>query len=164
MHVFAHRLLLGLAVLLATAGVSFVWADGPLTSEIQSFLITVNDDGDEQRVPATEAAPGDVIEYQLVYSNTSQQPLSGLIVTGPIPANTRYLEASARADVNAQLVVSADDGVQFATEPLIDAARSTSGQEQAVIPADAYTHLRWLPEAAIQPGQVQTFSYRVQVL
>lgn len=164
MHVFAYRLLLGIAMLFSIAGAPAVWANGPLTSEIQSFLITTDDDGREQRVPTTHAAPGDVIEYLLTYTNTSEQPLSGLIVTGPIPANTQYLEASAHADVQARLVVSVDDGVEFAAEPLADDSRNESRQEQAVIPADTYTHLRWLPDTDIQPGQVQTFSYRVQVL
>lgn len=164
MRALATGWLFGFTLLVSVTFSSAAWADGPLTSEIQSFLIAVDDRGREQRVPTTQAAPGDTIEYQLVYTNVSDQPLSGLIVTGPVPANTRYLESSARAGVDARFVVSADDGVQFAAEPLVDNTRNTSGEEQAVIPADAYTHLRWLPDSAIQPGQVQTFSYRVQVL
>lgn len=159
MRVFISGLLLCAALIASPA-----WAEGPLSSEIQSYLIERAQDGGEQRIPTTQAAPGDVIEYQLVYKNTSTQPLSGLVVTGPIPANTRYVEASAQTAVDAGFVVSADDGGHFGTEPLIDTTRRAAGEEQAVIPAEAYTHVRWMPNTAIQPGQVQTYSYRVRVL
>ncbi|AJD47446.1 hypothetical protein S7S_05130 [Isoalcanivorax pacificus W11-5] len=159
MRAFISGLLLCAALI-----ASPVWAEGPLSSEIQSYLIERGQNGEEQRVPTTQAAPGDVIEYQLVYRNTSTQPLSGLVVTGPIPANTQYVEASAQTAVDAGFVVSADDGSHFGAEPLIDTTRRSAGEEQAVIPAEAYTHVRWTPNTAIQPGQVQTYSYRVRVL
>ena len=59
---------------------SLLWADGPLTSQMETFLVTEKD-GKETVVATEQASPGDVVEYRLTYQNTGEpcdhRPSSG---------------------------------------------------------------------------------------
>ena len=154
-----NRIILGALLFWTTT----LWADGPLSSKMDTYLVTEKN-GQEEMIATQEASPGDVIEYRLVYTNEAEQPLSGLEITGPIPANTAYLKDSASADVNAEFTVSIDDGSSFEAEPVTRTLTGPDGQKQNVIvPPSDYTQLRWVPENGIQPGQVLEYRYRVKV-
>ncbi|MCG8392360.1 MAG: hypothetical protein MI745_04695 [Pseudomonadales bacterium] len=143
---------------------SAVHAEGPLTSEMETYLVSTNKNGQETLSPAEQASPGDIIEYRLIYTNEADQPLSGLVITGPIPANTEYLEKSARTEVPASFTVSIDDGNTFEQEPVTRTKAGDDGQPQnvTVSPSD-YTQVRWQPKGSLQPDQVQEYRYRVKV-
>ena len=139
------------------------WADGPLSSQMETFLVTKKN-GKEVVVATQQASPGDVVEYRLTYSNESDQPLSGLVITGPVPANTEYLKESAAADVKAEFTVSIDGGETYQSEPVKRTQTDSKGQsKEIIVPAGEYTQLRWVPEKGLQPGKVQTYRYRVKV-
>lgn len=139
-------------------------ADGPLASEMKTFLVTHGGNGDEVLEPTDQASPGDTVEYRLIYKNTSSQPLSGLVITGPIPANTAYVENSNRTPVEARFVVSVDNGTSFQSEPVKRVRTDANGERQeAVVPPGQYTHVRWHPAGAIEPGEKEIFRYRVTV-
>ena len=139
------------------------WADGPLSSQMETFLVT-NKKGEELVVVTEQASPGDIVEYRLTYTNESQQPLSGLVITGPVPANTQYLEDSAAADVKAAFTVSIDGGETYHAEPVKKTQTDRNGQpKNIIVPPSEYTQLRWVPDKGIQPGKVQTYRYRVKV-
>ncbi len=140
-----------------------VWADAPLSSQMDSYLVT-SKDGKEVVVEAAQASPGDIVEYRLTYTNNSDQPLSGLVITGPIPANTAYLENSAATEVNADFTVSIDNGDSFLAEPVTQTVTGDNGQSEnvEVSPSD-YTQVRWQPKGSLQPDQVQEYRYRVTV-
>ncbi len=105
-----------------------------------------------------------IVEYRLTYTNNGDQPLSGLIITGPIPANTVYLENSAATQVNADFTVSIDNGDSFQAEPITKTITGENGQSKnvEVSPSD-YTQVRWQPKGSLQPDQVQEYRYRVTV-
>lgn len=154
-----NRIILGAVLFWATT----LWADGPLSSKMETYLVSEKN-GQEEMVASQEASPGDVIEYRLVYTNEVEQPLSGLEITGPIPANTAYLKGSASTDVSTEFTVSIDDGSSFEAEPVTRTLTGPDGQTQNVIvPPSDYTQLRWVPENGIQPGQVLEYRYRVKV-
>ncbi|EKF75941.1 hypothetical protein A11A3_00565 [Alcanivorax hongdengensis A-11-3] len=130
---------------------------------MKSYLV-VSNDGKEVFSEAKEAAPGDTIEYRLTYTNTSDQPLAGLVVTGPIPANTAYLKGSAHSSVPAVFTVSVDDGKSFSAEPVKKTVKGADGQQKNVtVDPSAYTQLRWAPKGKLPAGKVQTYRYRVSV-
>lgn len=140
-----------------------LWADGPLSSKMETYLVAEKN-GQEVMTATEEASPGDVIEYRLIYTNNAEQPLSGLEITGPIPANTAYLKDSAATDAEAVFTVSIDDGSSFEAEPV---TRNTSGPDgqskNVIVPPSDYTQLRWVPVNGIQPDQVLEYRYRVKV-
>ena len=45
-----------------------VWADAPLSSQMDSYLVT-SQDGKEVVEEAEQASPGDIVEYRLTYTN-----------------------------------------------------------------------------------------------
>ncbi|PHR64116.1 MULTISPECIES: DUF11 domain-containing protein [unclassified Alcanivorax] len=153
------RIISALAVLMSAA----VWADAPLSSQMDSYLVT-HENGKEVVVEAEQASPGDIVEYRLTYTNNSDQPLSGLVITGPIPTNTVYLKDSAATQVSADFTVSIDNGDSFQAEPVTKTVTGENGQSKnvEVSPSD-YTQVRWQPKGSLQPDQVQQYRYRVTV-
>ena len=154
-----NRIILGALLFWTTT----LWAESPLSSKMETYLVAEKN-GQEVVTVTDEASPGDVIEYRLIYTNKAEQPLSGLEITGPIPANTAYLKDSAATDVDAAFMVSIDDGSSFEAEPVTRTLTGPDGQTQNVIvPPSDYTQLRWVPENGIQPGQALEYRYRVKV-
>ena len=142
---------------------SLIWAEGPLTSQMETFLVT--EKGGKETVVATEqASPGDVVEYRLTYRNTGEQPLSGLVITGPVPANTAYVGGSANTKVDASFTVSIDNGTSFLAEPVTREVKDADGQSKDVtVPPSDYTQVRWQPNGSLKPDQEQQYRYRVKV-
>ncbi len=135
----------------------------PLTSQMDAFLITVNDKGAEVLTPAEEAKPKDVIEYKLTYNNVSDNPLQNLIITGPIPHNTVYLGNTNATQINAQFVVSIDGGNTFESEPVKRTIEKDGEKVEVIIPPEKYTAVRWIPSEPINANEEQVFTYRIQV-
>lgn len=148
------------SLLLATSA----WAqETPLESSLESYLV-VEEGGEERLMPAEEAGPEDTIEYRLLYTNVSDRMLSGLVVNGPIPDNTRYVGDTDNASVAAEFTVSAGAGDDFQSEPYTRVVTDENGnQQEEVVPPEDYTRLRWEPVESIAPEQTQTYVYRVEV-
>lgn len=160
---------IGLALCLVTvsAGVMFnaTAKNKPtLVSDMQAYLVKTNAQGKEYRQPARQTEPGQVLEYNLTYTNETKKPLSGLVVSGPIPANTQYVGRSAKAGVASELLVSIDGGATFEREPVRRQQKMPNGQVKTIIiPAEKYTNLRWKVKQPIAPLGRQLYTYRVSV-
>jgi uncharacterized repeat protein (TIGR01451 family) len=151
------------ALLVAAAGIAY--AKGPVSGEIQAFLVTVNEDGTEKIVPADQTEPGQVMEFQIVFTNSGESDVSGIKVVDPIPEFTKFIGDSHGSDVPAMFEVSIDGGVTFEAEPIVRTEVQADGSEKEVVIApDQYTHLRWSSkEALVSNGGKHSFSYRVSV-
>ncbi len=119
-----------------------VWADAPLSSQMDSYLVT-SQDGKEVVDEAEQASPGNIVEYRLTYTNNGDQPLSGLVITGPVPANTVYLKDSAATQVSADFTLSIDNGDSFQPAPVPTTVTRYSGQSKNV--AVPSTHSTQVP-------------------
>lgn len=93
-----------------------------------------------QLVPATEARPGDVIEYQVTYRNPGKLPAKQVDATLPVPpAGMVYQDGSA----NPAALLASVDGEHFAAPPLKrDVVRNGKHVSETVPPAE-YRFLRW---------------------
>lgn len=158
-------LLCGLAAISAAITVSVVAKDKPtLVSSMQAYLVKTNAQGKEYRQPAKQTEPGQILEYNLSYVNQMRKPLSGLVVSGPIPANTSYVANSASTAIASDLLVSIDGGATFEREPVRRQMKMPNGQMKTVIiPAEKYTNVRWNVKQPIQPNGNQLYAYRVKV-
>ena len=152
-----------LAASLSVAG--FAWAKGPVSGEIQAFIVSVGDDGAERVAPAREAAPGQTMEFRIVFTNNGEESVSGVRVVDPIPESTTYISESHSSDVRADFEVSIDDGESFEKEPVVRIeTRADGSQHKVVIPPSEYTHVRWVAREALGPeGGRHSFAYRVSV-
>ena len=161
------KLALGLCLVTVSAGVMFsvtAKSKPSLVSDMQAYMVKTNAEGQEYRQPAKMTEPGSILEYNLSYTNQMDKALSGLVVSGPIPANTMYIGRSAKAGVDADLVVSIDGGASFESEPVRRQQLGPDGKMQTVIiPAEKYTNIRWKVKQPIQGFGKQLYSYRVKV-
>src|SRR5688500_18900991 len=87
----------------------------PLSATLEAHKVVAAANGNEQFVAASEAKPGDVVEYRATYKNVSAKPLRAVMATLPVPASgVEYLLDSAiPAGAEASI-----DGTQFAPVPL----------------------------------------------
>ena len=151
-----------LAALLSLA--SLAWARGPVTGDIKAFIVT-HEDGEERVVEARETAPGQVMEFRIVFTNNGEESVSGIRVVDPIPESTTFVADSHSSDVSAEFEVSIDGGESFEPEPVVRIETREDGtQSRVVVPPSDYTHVRWLAkeELGAEGGQ-HRFAYRVSV-
>lgn len=139
-------------------------SESPIVSEMKAFVVHKESDGKEKLKTAKMAEPGQTIQYQLSYKNKGKGSLKGLTVTGPIPANTRFLAKSTMTKVNSDFVVSIDGGKTYESEPVKRIKVMQDGSKKmVVVPAEKYTHVRWKTKSALNSGDKQEFNYRVKV-
>lgn len=134
-------------------------AEGKLKSELDAFVVSLAEDGRETLTQTEEIFPGETVEYVLTYSNSTEVPLSGLVVTAPVPASTTFVAGSAKANTAAMFEVSIDEGQNWATPPLV---RVLETGEQ-IVPASEYDLVRWVPDSAIAGDSEWQFAYRISV-
>jgi uncharacterized repeat protein (TIGR01451 family) len=127
-------------------------------AELKQEKVTVLG-GKEVKGPADKTAPGDVIEYTVVYKNTDKSPAGNVVAHLPIPANMVFVAGSA---VPAGAMASLDS-INFAPIPLKHKVKNAQGQmvEQDV-PLSEYRALRW-SLGDLAAGESRTVSARVKV-
>ena len=161
------KIAIALCLVAVSAGVMFnaTAKNKPtLVSNMQAYLVKTNAQGKEYRQPAKQTEPGQVLEYSLTYTNETKKTLSGLVVSGPIPANTHYIGKSAKTAISSDLLVSIDGGATFEREPVRRQEKMANGQMKTVIiPAEKYTNLRWKVKQPIAALGRQLYTYRVAV-
>ncbi|MBI9073833.1 MAG: DUF11 domain-containing protein [Desulfatibacillum sp.] len=151
-------------VLLAFFAVCAAVYAAPLESLMETLLVKTDKAGQEILEKTESALPGDIVEYRTTYNNAGNSTLTGLVVEVPIPANTQYLSGSAASKVPHTFMVSIDGGATWDHEPVRRMRKGSDGVEQEVIVGtEEYTHLRWIPKKAIQPGEVQVYRCRVKI-
>ncbi len=165
----AINLFLGLCMC-AVWSLSFA-QDNPLEVKLEGYIVNVitKEDGtkEEEFLPATEARPGQVVEYRVMLTNVSNETIpaaSKAGVVGPVPATTTYIADSATASsAEGLLEFSADGGQTFAEKPLIEKENAEGEKELVEALPEEYTTARWTVLVAIEPQQTHTFTYRVTV-
>lgn len=175
-------LAVGLGFPLATAQT----APAPLqlTLSAQRVVVMATDQGSVETLqPADQAAPGDVLEWRLTATNTTDHALQQVVLTLPIPAQDGYLAGTllagpqaapvalpdAAAPTDATLptpLFSADGGASYAAAPLTRTlTRTVNGKQvtetRTLAPA-TYTDLR-LTVPEMQPGTTYVVLVRTEV-
>lgn len=135
----------------------------PLSSDMTAFVVSVDDEGKEVFTPAETVYPKDKIEYRLTYKNNTDEPLKGLVVTGPVPANTFFVSNTNNTKVNSQFLVSIDGGKNYESEPVKREIIKDGKKVEIIIPPEKYTNIRWVPKEPISGNQKQIFKYRIEV-
>lgn len=114
-------------------------------------------------VAAQSASPGDVLEYELTYSNQGDEPAINAVLEDPIPRGTTFVANSASGD-NAEVTFSSDDGKTFATAvKLTYEIRLPNGSvERRVATPAEYTNIRWTVKQ-VPAGGSGKVAFRVRV-
>jgi uncharacterized repeat protein (TIGR01451 family) len=130
-------------------------------SEIE--LVQDNLDGTKGvvRVPAETVVPGDEVIYTLVYDNQGSDPAEDIFITNPIPEHMEFRRAASGPDW-LELVYSVDGGALFG--PLSSLTMTDSaGQSRQALPQDC-THIRWVFQRSLAPGESGQVSYTTRLL
>jgi uncharacterized repeat protein (TIGR01451 family) len=99
-----------------------------------------------------------VLRYAVQAENTGAVPVSGLVVTQPVPAGTAYVAHSAETGKSGLVPAYSLDGRQFSALPM---QAGPNGVSRAAAP-EAYAALRWrFP--VLPPHTSQDVTYLVKV-
>ena len=136
-------------------------AQNPIEIRTEIFLVSVVQ-GTEQLRPATTARPGQVVEYRITAMNRSEETLpEGIVeIIGPVPEGTSYVPNSATPTSERVLTeYSAPGSEGYSEEPVL----LGNGEDREVAAAETYDAIRWTLLVPMEPGQEETFFYRVRV-
>lgn len=135
-----------------------------LRTEIYIVSLVTRDDGtrEERFSPATEAIPGQVIEYRIFATNTGETtlPAGSVQIYGPVEDGMEYVSGSATPTSDRVLAEFSLDGDEFGTPPLLVGA----GDARRVAEPEEYKMIRWRLLVDLEPGQEAPFYYRVVLL
>jgi uncharacterized repeat protein (TIGR01451 family) len=112
---------------------------------------------------ASVLKPGDVVRYQLIFTNTRPDSVRRVQFNDRVPRGLRFVEGSASADRSDVVVeFSIDSGRTYALRPEIDVI--VNGERvRRPAPADRYTHVRWSAQGWVRPQASVTAEFRVQL-
>lgn len=154
--IFLLTILLGLAVQ------SYAQQSSGVSSVLEVYKITMNDDGEETATETTEVTPGDLIEYRLIYTNNLGNSISQLTPVLPIPVGMEYVLES--ASPSAEGASLSNTGNTFQRLPLTRQVRQPDGTTaEELVPSREYRRLRWLVPS-LNAGEQVILVARVKVI
>jgi uncharacterized repeat protein (TIGR01451 family) len=134
-------------------------AAGDVQVSLSAHRILKTSAGQEKLAPADHAKPGEVIEYQALYTNSGRSGVHQMVATLPIPAGTQYLPTTAAP----QTALASVDGQHFEPIPLKRRVRLADGSEVTRdVPFAEYRYLRWTL-GDMPAGYSRTVRARVRV-
>ena len=150
-----RRTMMTAALLLA--GASALAAQRPLV--VTALNLNAKSRGSQSQA----VLPGDVVQYQLRFTNQGQGDVRGVVFTNPVPAGLRYVDRSAGADrQDVAVEYSTDGGKTFAATPLVTEVVDGKRVQRPASP-EQYTHARWTVQGSIAPGATVTAEFRAEL-
>ncbi|HEY7193210.1 MAG TPA: hypothetical protein VH439_05670 [Gemmatimonadales bacterium] len=135
---------------------------GQATAASNALVVTAENVTAKNRGAAADAAvlPGDVVRYQLRFTNPNQGDVRGVVFTNPVPQGLRYVDGSAGADRQDVVVeYSIDGGKTYSARPMV--SEVVAGKRvQKPAAAEQYSHVRWTVRGSIAPGASVTAEFR----
>lgn len=153
-------ILLMLTALLAALG----WAqspDNPVSVRLEIYVVSTVG-GEERFTESNTARPGQIVEYRLFAKNESEEtlPAGTVVVTGPILEGTTFVANSATPSSDRVLTEYSVDGEVFGEPPLV--LPGENGNRRVAEPTE-YTAVRWTLLVPMEPGDEESFVYRVML-
>ncbi len=118
--------------------------------------VVVDGHAEVRLVPANRVVAGDPVIYTLRVTNLGSLPVTGVVVTAPIPNRMRYL-ADTAVGPGAKISFSVDGGRRYAAPGRLRVT-GANGRPRPAQPAD-YTDLRWVLTDPLQSGSVAYLRY-----
>ena len=138
-------------------GVASAQSDDPVSVTIGAFIVSQvsADDGSttERFTEASTARPGQIVEYRVTATNNDETtlPAETVKINGPVPEASTYVDGSATPSSGEVLTEFSVDGEAFSEAP-----ETTEGPS-------AYRAVRWTILTPLEPGQEDSFVYRVTI-
>jgi uncharacterized repeat protein (TIGR01451 family) len=155
-----HLLLVGMVSVVALPQAGAAQAQAPKALVITAHNVTA--ETASTRKSSTQARPGDVIRYALVFTNVTAGPVKNIQFVDPLPKGLVYVIGSAKADQAVRLEYSIDGGKSYAAQPMIELVANGTKVEKPA-PREMYTHVRWTVLGSVAPGAQVMAEFRAQV-
>lgn len=144
---------------------SAAWAKADIQIAIKAEKeVTVTEKGEKVKrmVEAKDVVPGEIITYNLAYSNNGDEAATDIAITDPIPSGMTFIPGSATE--TGEITFSIDNGKSFKKPSLLTYEVNTNNGtvEKFVATPELYTHIRWTL-ANIPPQSKGVVSFNVQV-
>ncbi len=132
-----------------------------LSTQAQTEIVETAADGTQSRrlVDVATVVPGTEVVWSVRAKNVCEQPAGGVVIDSPVPAQMRYVPASASAgefEVRYSL-----DGTRYSRPEELQ-VREADGSLRPARP-DEYRHVRYALRTALAPGEAVTAQYRTVV-
>jgi len=151
--------LLGLLALCSGQSV-FAQAKGDVAVNLAAKKVVADTKGKESLQSADKARPGDVIQYDAVYSNTGKGAVKSLQATMPIPEGLELIADSTKPSG----ALASLDGKTFTPMPVMrEVAKPDGTREMQPVPLAEYRSLRW-SIVELAPGKSATVTARARML
>ena len=137
-----------------------------VTVDVEREVVRPTDDGaSEIALERVEVAhPDDVLVYTLVARNVGDGPALSPRIEDPIPVGTVLVPDSVET-AGTVPAASLDGGRSWQPFPARIETRDQSGKTStAPAPGHSYTHLRWVFDSPIEPGESREVRFKVRVL
>ncbi|MBT8118504.1 MAG: hypothetical protein KJN89_02200 [Gammaproteobacteria bacterium] len=103
--------------------------------------------------------PDDVILYEIVFENISDQEVSNIVVNNPIANNSTYRDRSATGD--STTITFSVDGENFASADALT-VKDKTGKIWKAKPED-YKAIRWIYTKPLKPGEKGKVTYKTTI-
>lgn len=115
-----------------------------------------------KRVDAAKAnvAPGDSVIFTTDYSNIGKQPVTGVVITNPVPDNMAYLDKTAEGK-GSKIEFSIDKGKTYGLPQNLKVT-DPNGKERTA-KAEEYTNIKWTLSGTLEPKGKGSVSFRAKV-
>ena len=133
--------------------------------QVEKELVETSASGETtvRRLAVDSAGIGDVLVYTLNIFNEGNSSAHAARVVDPIPDGTVLIPDSVEGP-GADITYSIDGGSSFSPYPITRKVTGSDGRlEDAPVPAEQYTHVRWTLTEPLAPGQVRTANFKVRV-
>lgn len=154
-------LIIGLALLASTLPAS-AQVDEPQALVITASNVTAQAAGRDD-ANSGSTVPGDVIEYQLTFTNITDGAVSDVVLNDPVPQGLVFVLGSvtaSREDVRVEY--SIDGGSNWSAQPTVQVQEAGQTVTRPA-PADAYTHVRWIITGEVNQGAQVNARFRARV-
>lgn len=129
-----------------------------LVGNMKVFVIN-NVNGQEVRKEAVTVENGDIIEYEIIYENKSEEVFENVGIKGRIPEGTTLIKGSETP--TDELYYTIDNGQTWSVKPMI---RSIENGDivQIEAPITDYTDIKW-NVIEFPAKETKVFVYRVKI-
>jgi uncharacterized repeat protein (TIGR01451 family) len=106
---------------------------------------------------------GDVLRYQLTFTNTAGRPVRQVALQNPVARGLQFVAGSAtssRQDARAEY--SADNGATWSARPMETVTIDGKRVERAIAP-ERYTGVRWIVDGWVNPGATVTARFEARL-